>query len=362
MSKIDRIATAFTLAYTREELEKQKKVIEERLDELVMREGPMGPRGPQGARGERGLQGPKGDKGVKGDKGDRGDTGPKGETGEKGDTGSVGPKGDSGVDGQRGPQGERGIQGPRGEQGPQGEVGQKGEKGDKGETGETGPKGDKGDRGDIGPQGPKGEKGDDGAAGQQGPQGLQGEKGERGEIGPQGLQGPRGDKGDKGDTPDIMPEFNKLLDDFNKRIQKFETEANKKVDKRLSGLRDIAGTSGGGSYKILDNADVDKTKLSSVVGDSILIYNPDKKKFVVEPFLNILDRLKAELEVQYNKLIDTEGNYIYIGEALPGTDASEAKWRVKRIEQVGDDYNILWADGSAEFVNVWDDRLTFTYS
>jgi|SRR6056300_156066 hypothetical protein len=364
MSKIDKIATAFTLVYAREELEKQKRVIEQRLDELVMREGPVGPRGPQGARGERGLQGPKGDKGVKGDKGDRGDTGEKGEQGEKGDAGLVGPKGDRGSDGQRGPQGERGIQGPRGERGEKGEVGSKGDKGEKGDAGQTGSKGDKGDRGDIGPQGPEGKKGDVGETGPRGEQGAQGERGERGEIGPQGPTGPKGDKGDKGDpAPDYEPRFEELLKDFNSKVSKQQSQINTNVERQLKNLQTSLSTlGGGGSYKILDNADVDKTKLSSIVGDSILIFDPTKKKFVVESFVNILDRLKTELEVQYNKLIDQEGSFYYIGEALPGTDVSEAKWRIKRIEEVGDDFNILWAEGSANFDKIWDDRATFSYS
>ena len=57
-----------------------------------------------------------------------------------------------------------------------------------------------------------------------------------------------------------------------------------------------------------------------------------------------------------------EGSYTYVGEALPGTGESEAKWRIKRIEEVGDDFNILWAGGDANFDNIWDDRATFTYS
>ena len=97
---------------------------------------------------------------------------------------------------------------------------------------------------------------------------------------------------------------------------------------------------------------------------NFLIYDPTKKKFVAEDFISIINRLKAELEVQYNKLIDyvDADNYYYIGEALPGTGESDAKWRIKRIEEVGDDYNILWAEGNADFDKIWDDRATFTYS
>jgi hypothetical protein len=61
-------------------------------------------------------------------------------------------------------------------------------------------------------------------------------------------------------------------------------------------------------------------------------------------------------------LIDVDGVYTYVGEAQPGTGEGEAKWRIKRIEEIGDDFNILWADGDANFNNIWTDRTTFTYS
>ena len=63
----------------------------------------------------------------------------------------------------------------------------------------------------------------------------------------------------------------------------------------------------------------------------------------------------------YNKLIDVEGDFTYIGEAIPGTAQSASSWRIKRIEQIGTDYNILWANGSSEFDKTWNDRLTYTY-
>ena len=69
-----------------------------------------------------------------------------------------------------------------------------------------------------------------------------------------------------------------------------------------------------------------------------------------------------ELEVQYNRLIDVEGSYTYVGEALPGTGEAEAKWRIKRIEEIGDDFNILWANGEATFDKIWNDRVSYTYS
>jgi hypothetical protein len=200
----------------------------------------------------------------------------------------------------------------------------------------------RGPKGDQGPQGFLGEQGPVGPQGIPGPQGLRGPKGDKGEKGDTGPQGP------KGDLPDVTP----VVEKFTKEFSAWQSNVNKS----------LASIGGGGSNKILDNADVEYKKISEVEEDSVLIYDPVKKKFIVTQLSTVLQRIKVDLEVQYNKLIDTEGSYIYIGEALPGSATSDSVWRVKRIEEVGDDYNILWADGTSDFTKIWDDRLTFTYS
>jgi len=312
---------------------------------------------------------------LKGDKGDKGDKGIKGDQGIKGDTGETGPKGDQGDQGEKGDQGIQGIQGEKGDKGDKGEKGDTGEKGERGERGLTGEQGKQGIQGERGPQGEKGETGTQGVQGEkgdQGDQGLKGDKGntgERGERGPQGEKGERGEKGDKGEqgdpAPDYQPRFEELLNDFNKKLQEFETTANQKVDRRLAGLRDIGTTSGGGSYKIIDNADVDKSAFKTLVADGILIYDQSKRKFVIQSFTDIVDRLRTDAEVNYDKLVDRDGTFIYIGEALPGSATSDAVWRVKRVEEIetaGEkDYNIIWADGDDNFDKIWDNRTGFTY-
>ena len=77
---------------------------------------------------------------------------------------------------------------------------------------------------------------------------------------------------------------------------------------------------------------------------------------------NDLQRQLDDLVAALDKLIDTDGAFIYIGEAEPGSLTSEAKWRIKRVEDKGgDDLDIRHADGVNTFTKVWDDRLTFTY-
>ena len=74
-----------------------------------------------------------------------------------------------------------------------------------------------------------------------------------------------------------------------------------------------------------------------------------------------------EGRTMYNKEIDEiTGGDIYIGEALPGTLTSEAKWRIQFVNftKTGqlEDVSITWADGNALFDNIWNDRLSLSYS
>ncbi len=61
---------------------------------------------------------------------------------------------------------------------------------------------------------------------------------------------------------------------------------------------------------------------------------------------------------------DSDGNPIFIGEAKAGVGKASNAWRIKKIIIDSDKaiVDILWADGTAEFDKVWNDRATFTYS
>ena len=318
MNKVNPIiSSAFAIAHTKEELKKLEDRIFDVLEEVQKTEGPMG---------------------LKGDKGDQGERGERGAAGNDGAPGPIGEQGLQGIPGEKGDTGEKGEKGDTGDVGPQGIQGVKGDKGDKGERGEKGIKGDKGDTG------------------------LRGEKGERGERGEQGPQGIQGEAG-----PDYKERFEEALEQFNERLSENSNTVNKNIERTLANVQKSLSTlGGGGSYKILDNADVDKTRLSSVVGDSILVFDPNKKKFVVQSFLTILDRLKADLEVQYDKLVDEDpdNGFTYVGEAVPGTTKGQSIWRIKRIYEFGadGDLDILWANGTANFDKTWNDRATYTYS
>lgn len=64
----------------------------------------------------------------------------------------------------------------------------------------------------------------------------------------------------------------------------------------------------------------------------------------------------------YATIVDEASATItYVGKALPGTTTSSALWQIQRIDTTGD-LTIKWADGNADFDNVWDDRVSLTYS
>ena len=70
-----------------------------------------------------------------------------------------------------------------------------------------------------------------------------------------------------------------------------------------------------------------------------------------------------EQEVELTlRLDDVGGGTTYVGEAIPSTLTSAALWRIKRLVETGPDIEILWADGDANFNNVWDDRVSLSYS
>ena len=368
MSKIDTISTAFSVVHTQKEIEKLENRIFDVLEEVKTIQGPAGSRGPQGARGHTG------EKGDRGEKGDTGPQGPQGDTGATGDRGETGLQGIQGEQGETGPQGLVGPVGPRGETGVRGSDGRDGVQGPKGDRGPIGTKGDMGPQGPagkdglLGPRGETGPKGNDGLKGDRGDTGLRGEKGERGERGEQGPQGIQGIQGERGEAgPDYKERFEEALNLFNKQLTENKDTVNKNLEKQIQQInRSLSTIGGGGSYKIVDNADVDKAAITSLVDDAVLIYDPTKKKFVAQSFLSILDRLKADLEVQYDKLVDEDpdNGFTYVGEAVPGTTKGQSIWRIKRIYEFGadGDLDILWANGTADFDKTWNDRATYTYS
>lgn len=371
MIEQDVINKSFILAAVkklREENKESYNVLRDIVEELTLQKG---------EKGEKGDVGPMGPIGPSGQDGPPGERGPMGVQGDKGDPGEQGPKGEQGERGLKGDKGDPGIQGVQGLAGLKGEKGERGEKGDRGETGRPGPKGDKGYKGDEGPMGPAG------VQGKRGLKGAKGAKGSKGDPGPPGTDADAREIEAKFDEyavkmavilDEIRQEINNTSESSRTYVTDFEQQLRADINKNFESYRKMidakvaqsgwgSTSSGGGSVNILQMDDVEFKKRHQVEGDSILIFDSAKKKFVSESMNDIIQRLEIGIEVKYDRLIDQVGDYTYIGEAVPGSASSAAAWRIKRVNDLGaDDLEIIWADGTADFTKTWDNRLTYDYA
>lgn len=176
-----------------------------------------------------------------------------------------------------------------------------------------GPMGPQGPKGDTGPQGPAGVAGKDGRDGKDG---LKGKDGREGKDGKDGLS-----------------------------IKNVEIDIDGHLKVTLS-----------------DDSELDAGELA--IGQDKVYLQTMKTTTATD--IKDLDEYILTLaggSVAYTKLIDTDGDYKYIGEADPGTLEGASSWRIKRLEFLVDgDIEIKWANGAATFDRVWTNRLLETYS
>ena len=59
---------------------------------------------------------------------------------------------------------------------------------------------------------------------------------------------------------------------------------------------------------------------------------------------------------------DVGSGVAYLGEAAVGAVTSAAVWRIKKIVETAGDIVVTWADGDSDFDNIWDNRLSLSYS
>lgn len=185
-----------------------------------------------------------------------------------------------------------------------------------------------------------------------------GERGEPGQPGPVGAPGPQGEPGK---TPDQRT-LEVLVRE--KLAQEFEVYRQQLFSRLNQAINSIAWSgSGGGSVNILDNDDVVFKQLSQVAPNSILVFNPTIRKFEAINIADVINDIKTELELKFTKLIDDVTPLLYIGEANPGSNTADAVWRIQRVDKTNDpDLEIKWANGTAAFDKVWDNRAGYSYS
>ena len=66
-------------------------------------------------------------------------------------------------------------------------------------------------------------------------------------------------------------------------------------------------------------------------------------------------------DLKARKVDTVSASLIYVGLAAPGAAASSAVWQIKKISITGAVLEISWADGNAEYANVWNDRAGLSY-
>lgn len=64
----------------------------------------------------------------------------------------------------------------------------------------------------------------------------------------------------------------------------------------------------------------------------------------------------------YQRLIDVDGIYTYVGEAVAGTSPTSPNWRIKCVTDNSPDMNIIWGNASANFNKVWANRTSYDYT
>lgn len=75
------------------------------------------------------------------------------------------------------------------------------------------------------------------------------------------------------------------------------------------------------------------------------------------------NRIVQEAHDNYATLVDEyDSSTTYVGKALIGTSTSDAQWQIKKISVAGTVTTIGYAGGTDAFANIWDNRLSLSYS
>ncbi len=63
------------------------------------------------------------------------------------------------------------------------------------------------------------------------------------------------------------------------------------------------------------------------------------------------------------QVIEGATTHIYMGYGLPGSNEGESVWRIKRVSLFSDESSsTMWADGNADFDNIWSNAVSLSYS
>lgn len=146
--------------------------------------------------------------------------------------------------------------------------------------------------------------------------------------------------------------------------EKWMTKITKKFGDALQQQREMeqprfgmaSGAVAPGAIAALDDVD-----MTGIQDGYSLVFNATVNKFVAIPPSTTTP---TDEEMPFSKRVDfITDNELYKGEAAVGSAESAPLWRIRKLT-IGLDSDVteVWADGNANYDNVWSDRLTYTYS
>lgn len=84
---------------------------------------------------------------------------------------------------------------------------------------------------------------------------------------------------------------------------------------------------------------------------------------VVTNFPDVQSISGTVVSPSYSKQYDeVSSSLAYLGTASAGTSNSSALWQIQKLSFTGNSVSITWADGNANFDNVWNNRASLSYS
>lgn len=184
-----------------------------------------------------------------------------------------------------------------------------------------------------------------------GPKGLKGDRGEKGEAG-ESIVGPKGDAGTNGINGSKILFLDSAPTDegndgdlvlINKTFEVFVKENGEWIKKgtllgKEGKVSYVGGLNGESAYQIAVRngfAGTEVEWLASLGG----------------------------AQVDYAQRVDeASATVTYIGKADPGSAEGAAVWQIKKIEVIGSETEITWADGDVDFNNVWSNRASLSFS
>ncbi len=119
------------------------------------------------------------------------------------------------------------------------------------------------------------------------------------------------------------------------------------------------------TLKLSDDSEIDAGEIQSETKDNRSVYYSMSGASSADSISGLETYIRTIMEEDSltTKLIDTDGDYKYIGEAEAGASEASAVWRIKRIEFLsGDDVEIKWLNGSTAYENTWASRTSPSYS